>query len=344
MRIIIASTIVPFIEGGGTFIVDWLAQVLRERGYETEVLKIPYSSNYVEMPEQMLALKLFDLSQSADLLITIRTPSYMLNHPNKVVWFIHHHRGAYDLWGTEYQDIPSTPEGLAYRDLLFKTDNSSLATAKKIYTNSQVVSDRLMKFNQIAAPVLYPPLMNPERYQALEYGDAIFYPSRLTHHKRQFLAIEAMRYTKSNVKLIIAGAGSPADTDPLKEIIEKYSLQEKVTLLDHWISEEEKITLFAHALAGIYIPIDEDSYGYPTLEAFHSKKAMITCHDSGGTLEIIEDAINGYIVPPDPRAIAERMDALYDDRKLARKMGEQGFESIQKHQITWDNVVEKLVG
>lgn len=343
MRIIIASTIVPFVEGGGTFIVDWLEQILRGKGHQVEVFKIPFLAHYIEMPEQMLALQLLDLSECADLLITIRTPSYLIKHPNKVVWFIHHHRGAYDLWGTQYQDIPSSPEGLVYRDLIMSADNAALKTAKKIYANSRVVSDRLKKFNAITAPVLYPPLINPERYQVLEYGDFIFYPSRLMHHKRQFLSIESMRYTQSDVRLVIAGAGSPAESESLKKIINQYGLQEKVVLFDHWISEEKKVSLFANALAGMYLPIDEDSYGYPTLEAFHSKKAVITCTDSGGTLEIIQEGINGFVVSPDPEAIAERMDRLFYDRLLAKKMGEQGFESIQQHNITWDNVVEKLL-
>ena len=35
-------------------------------------------------------------------------------------------------------------------------------------------------------------------------------------------------------------------------------------------------------LAVAYIPYDEDSYGYVTLEACLAKKAVITCTDSGG--------------------------------------------------------------
>ena len=58
------------------------------------------------MVEQMLALRLVNVSHEAELLICLRTPSYLLQHPNKVVWFLHHHRPAYDL-----VDGPCRPAG-----------------------------------------------------------------------------------------------------------------------------------------------------------------------------------------------------------------------------------------
>ena len=34
-----------------------------------------------------------------------------------------------------------------------------------------------------------------------------------------------------------------------------------------------------HALAVAYVPDDEDSYGYPSLEAAHARKAVLTASD-----------------------------------------------------------------
>ena len=109
-------------------------------------------------------------------------------------------------------------------------------------------------------------------------------------------------------------------------------------------ADEEKIELFANSLGCVYIPLDEDSYGYVLLEAYHSRKPAITCNDSGGTLEIVEDSINGFINSSDPRAIAESFDKLRYDKVLAKKMGEAGHEKILSMNITWDNVIGKLLG
>lgn len=343
MKFLIVSTVVPFIEGGGTFIVDWLSLKLREYGHQTDVLKLPFHSYYPEMLEQMLALRLLDVGQSADRMIAIRTPSYLLQHDQKFLWFIHHHRGAYDLWGTAYQDIPSSPAGVRLRESLITADNQALQEAKRIYTNSKVVSERIRRFNGFESEVVYPPLFSSDKFNCQEYGDFIFYPSRLTHHKRQHLAIEAMKYTRSGVRLVIAGnPESPAYFSELKGLISKHGLEGRVKLIGAWISEEEKRDFFAHALAGLYIPLDEDSYGYPTLEAFFSKKSMITCSDSGGTLEIVRDGCNGKICAPDPKELADAFDDLFRKRQLAMDMGKTGLETIAAMKITWDNVVEKF--
>src|SRR5437588_11104118 len=104
MKVLIASTIVPFIEGGGTYIVDWLAEKVREYGHQVDVFKIPFHGDPNCMVEQMLALRLLGFRCYGDRLIAIRTPIYMLDHPNKVLWFIHHFRMAYDLWGSQFHD------------------------------------------------------------------------------------------------------------------------------------------------------------------------------------------------------------------------------------------------
>jgi glycosyltransferase involved in cell wall biosynthesis len=347
MKVIVASTIVPFVNGGGTFIVDWLGEMLVRYGHQVETLKIPFHSWYPEMLDQMLALRLLDVTQSADRLIAIRTPSYLMRHPNKVLWFIHHHRTAYDLWGTKYQEIPDTPEGLAYRDAIHSADNLAFREARRIFTNSKVVSARLKKFNGVDSEVLYPPLMSPESYRHEAYGDYILYVSRLVSHKRQHLAIEAMRYTRSGVRLVVAGTADSGPGDPyvdeLRKSLKKHDLKDKVTLLEEWISEEEKIRLFAGCLASVYIPFDEDSYGYSSLEAHHARKSVITTNDSGGPPELIINNENGFVVDPEPKAIAGAMDRLYDDRKLAERMGETGLRRVDQLGINWDDTIAKLL-
>ena len=42
MRVVIASTTVPFVDGGGRFIVQWTTQAMRERGHEVEELMFPF--------------------------------------------------------------------------------------------------------------------------------------------------------------------------------------------------------------------------------------------------------------------------------------------------------------
>jgi len=344
MKILIASTIVPFIRGGSTQIVDWLQAKLALEGHEVEVFRIPFYSYYPVMPDQMLALRLFDLSRSADRLIAIRTPSYLLRHPNKVIWFIHHHRGAYDLWGTRYQDLPNSPEGKQYRDMFIHADNVALAEAEKLFANSQVVAKRLRDYNQLEAKVLYPPILDPERFHCESYEGGIFYVSRITPHKRQMLAAEALLHTSTPVKLVIAGPpDDPRYVSEIQAFAAKHSLSDRLTVRAEWISEEQKVSLLADSLAALYLPYDEDSYGYFSLEAQHSRKAVITASDAGGALELIEHGVNGLVVDPEPASIGAAFDRLWRERDFARKLGEAGPQRIRDLGVDWDTVTKELL-
>jgi glycosyltransferase involved in cell wall biosynthesis len=345
MKVLVASTYVPFIDGGGRMIVRDLVSALREREHEVDTVEIPFLSAWDTMLQQMLAIRLMDVSQDAEVLIAIRTPSYLLRHPNKRLWFIHHHRGAYDLWDTPYQDIPSTPEGLGAREAIVAADDLYLREAQRIFTNSQIVADRLREYNDLEGTVLYPPLWEPERFTQAPAEDYVFYPCRITGHKRQHLAVQAAALLATDMRVVIAGApDSPEQLLPLQETIAEHGLQERVQLIPRWISEEEKAELISRSAGVLYIPFLEDSYGYVTLEAFQAHKPVITCTDSGGTLEIIEDGHNGLIVAPEATALAGAIDSLRANPERAAVMGERAFETLALKEINWDRVVSSLLG
>ena len=343
MRIVLASSFVPFINGGGRFIVEWLEQKLVERGHEIERFYIPFVDRPEDLFDQILAYRLIDLADSCDRLIAFRPPSYVLHHPNKVLWFIHHIRAFYDLWDSPYRLVPDDPGGRAFRNRLIDLDTRAIRQARRVFTNSKVVAGRLARFNGIAATPLYPPIISPERFRNDGYGDEIVAISRVEPHKRQWLLVEAMRYVRSNVKLRICGASSsPLHVETIQRVIAEHGLTDCVMLEDRWISEEEKVERLATALAVAYVPDDEDSYGYPSLEAAHARKAVLTASDSGGVLELVSHGHNGIVAPPDPRSLAQAMDQLYRDRVLATRMGAANERRLAELRIDWANVVDAL--
>jgi glycosyltransferase involved in cell wall biosynthesis len=345
MRICLVSSYVPFINGGARFIVEWLEQKLREHGHEVERFYIPFVDSPHDLVEQMTAFRLIDLSQSCDRLICFRPPSYVLPHPNKVLWFIHHIRVFYDMWDTPYRPVPDTPGGRAVRQALIDADTNALNEAKAIYTNSKVVSDRLRTYNGVASTPLYPPVFQPERFRNEGYGDEIVAVCRIEPHKRQHLLVEAMRHVKSGVKLRLCGECASQDyARQLRETIRLGGLEERVVIEDRWISEAEKVERLATALGAAYLPFDEDSYGYPSLEAAHSGKAVLTTTDSGGVLELVEDGRNGLIAEPDPVAIAAAMDRFHRDRQDAKRWGEGNTQRLAELKIDWSHVVTTLTG
>jgi glycosyltransferase involved in cell wall biosynthesis len=347
MRIVVASTCVPLIQGGGTKIVDDLVAELTAAGHQVDKVLVPFCSDWRFIADQTLALRLLDLTEAGgervDRLITIRYPSYALAHPNKVAWFIHHHRGAYDLWNTCWRDIPDSPEGRRAREMMMRSDRLYLREARRLFTNSQVVAGRLMTYNGIAADgVLYPPLPRDHALRPGPFGDYVLYVSRLSPIKRQTLAIRALRHCSPEVRLVLAGAPDvPAYLDTLHALARECGVEARVRFTG-WVSEAQKADLLAGCCAALYLPQDEDSYGYSTLEALHAGKPVITLTDSGGPLELLEDGENGLVAEPTPEALAQAMDRLWADRARAARLGKAAAQTPRRRGITWQHVVDSL--
>lgn len=344
MKIGIVSTAVPLVNGGGRFIVDWLHEKLRERGHLVETIYIPFTEEIDHIFPQMTAIRMMDLEDHFDLVVAIRPPAHMVRHPRKVVWFIHHLRAFYDLWGTHYCPMADTSVNRAFRASMMAADNIALREAHKLFTNSQVVRDRLRRFNNIEAEVLYPPVFRPEQFRCGEYGDEIVSICRMEHHKRQHLLIEAMAHTQTPVRLRLCGASSsPVYPTELLQLSNRLGVTNRVTLDIRWISEEEKVEVLENALASAYAPFDEDSYGYPTVEAAHASRCTVTVLDSGGVPEFVTNKRTGFVTPPDPAAIGDAFDRLYCDRQLAQRMGAAARERIGELGIEWDAVIARLL-
>ncbi len=338
MKIVIATTFNPFVESGSTYIVNGLDQILKQRGHDVETFHFPFSDHPDEVLEQLTAFRLIDLSQFGDRLVTIRTPSHLLRHPSKVVWF-NPHEG-------DTQSLCDTPEDQARSQAITSADTVGLRESSRVFCNSVAAKNRMKRSHAWDAEVLYPPLLHQDQFRCDGYGDYLLYFSGLTRRKRQWLAIESLRYTKTPVSLVIA-SGSVPDGEPyvaeLRNLLHRYQLTDRVTLLPVGVADARKLELFSGCLAGLYFPLDEDSYGYSPLEAHASRKAVLTTTDAGGVCELIVDGLNGLVRPPDPPALAEAMDFLYTNRPAAQKMGAAGLPRMKQLGMNWDQVVERLL-
>ncbi|MFD0676216.1 MULTISPECIES: glycosyltransferase family 4 protein [unclassified Paenibacillus] len=346
MKIALTSVQIPFIKGGAEYLAENLRIELIKRGHEADIITMPFKWYPAScLVDSILFSRMIDLSevngQAIDRVIGLKFPMYYVKHPNKVVWALHQHRQAYELWGTKFGDLEHMKDGVKVRDMIINADNKYLRESKAIFTISKTVSERMNKYNTINSKPLYHPPSNYEKLHCNDFGDYIFYPSRLNEIKRQHLIIEAMSFTKSNVKLLLAGTGEKEYTKRLNTLIEKLNLHSKVKLLGN-ITEEEKINYYAGSLLVYNGPYEED-YGYVTLEGFYSSKPLLTHIDSGGPLEFVENETTGYVVEADPECLAEKIDYLFNNKHIAKSMGMNGNQLMKDLKINWDNVIERLL-
>lgn len=346
MRILIATTQVPFVRGGAEIHAEGLRNALCQAGHAAEIVAIPFKWYPPErIPEHILACRLLDLSESCgmrvDRVIGLRFPAYCIPHPNKLLWILHQYRAAYDLWDSPLGDLIHFPNGQQIREVIHHADRRYIAEAQAIYANSGNVSQRLKHYCGIDSTPLYHPPQHAECFYSAEAHNPLFFPSRINRTKRQDLVIEALAHTQEAVRVQFAGMADDAGYErELRETARRLGVGERIEWLGE-ISEEEKRDRYAHALGVLYPPLDED-YGYVTLEAMLSARPVITCTDSGGPLEFIRDGENGRVAAPTPQALAQAMDELWQDRALAWRWGGAGREDYAARRISWQTVVSTL--
>lgn len=347
MRIAVVHPQTPFVRGGAETHTESVVAALKDSGHEAEEVVVAgkwYPAT--ELVHQMAVWRALDLSESnglrIDMVIALKFPAYLVPHERKVVWLIHQHRSAYELWDhPEFADLGKQVDGPAVRDMVQQSDRIALGEAKRIFTNSANVQQRLWNSLHLSSDVLYHPsplsraLMHRE---AGAFGDHIVYPSRLEGLKRQSLAIEAMRHVKTGVRLVLVGNGP--DEEMLRTLIGRHGLTSKVELAGR-LSDERLQDLYETALGVYYGPFDED-YGYVTIEGFAAHRPVVVPSDSGGPLEFVTDGETGLVTPPEPGAIGHAFDRLYSDRRLATKMGEAGHEKVRATVPDWPEVVARL--
>lgn len=347
MRIAVANVQVPFVHGGAEVHASNLVQQLRTRGFETELITVPFKWYPPERLLESIAIaRMLDLSEAngvrIDRLIGLKFPIYLAPHPDKVLWILHQYRSAYDLWDDpEHGDLINLPKGQAVRAAVHHADRRFIPEAKAIYANSRNVADRLERYNGITAKPLYHPPAGAERFQFADAQDYFFFPSRITPLKRQRLVIEALALCREPVRVIFAGAAEvPSYMAELQQRSREAGLGERA-VFKGFTSDAEKLDLYAQSLGVVYPPVDED-YGYVTLEAMLSCKPVITTLDSGGPLEFVEHEQTGLVCTPDAAGLAARMDELWRNRAIAMRMGKAGRELYDALGISWDRVVEAL--
>ncbi|WP_434986229.1 glycosyltransferase family 4 protein [Vreelandella zhaodongensis] len=339
MKVLVTANHTPFIAGGANYHVEGLVKALRQYGHQVECLRLPFHYGEAQIERQMNFAEQLDLGApndvSIDRVISLQFPTYGVQHPEHVVWLMHQHRVCYEL----YDPAQASPALVALKPHVEAYDKRHLGQAKRLFANSPRVAERLKHYCGLSARPLYHPPHQAEQFVCGDDWGYVFYPSRLEPLKRQSLLIEAMALTQTPVMLLLTGKGSQQRS--LEQQVERLGLGNRVRFLGH-TSEQEKRTLYAHALAVAFPTFDED-YGYVTLEAMLASKPVITCTDSGGPTAFVEHGVTGWQCPPTPQAIAAALDEAYVDRSKAKRMGEQGREAYQEANISWHQVVTKLV-
>lgn len=313
-----------------------LVAALREAGHRADLVRLPVAWEKGRLFDSPLAWRLVPID--ADLVIAMNFPSYFVRHPNKVVWLLHQHRGAYELADSSWSDIGTDTTSLEVQRQLTEWDTRALREARAVFANSGVVSDRLARYNGLASTPLYHPPPLADRLRGGAPEDFVLLPSRLETNKRPDLVLEGFAHASSPARLVLAGSGSLREE--LEARARALGIADRVEL-PGFVSDDELVDLFARCAAVVYAPFDED-YGYVTLQAFGAGKPVVTTNDSGGVLEWVEDGVTGIVAEPTPAALGAAIDSVLAAPDRGAALGAAG--RARSSSLAWGPVVEALVG
>ena len=319
-------------KGGAERFYTGLRDALISAGADASIhWEVSDESNFEAVKQSYLRFYDCDLT-GYDGVISTKAPGYMIRHRNHVCYLQHTMRVYYDMFDLEFRKVRSDHH--EQRRLIHTLDTEALRPprTRKIFAIGHAVRERLNYFNNLDAEVLY----QASTMTGLHCGANRHFllPGRLHRWKRVDLAIEAMRYVKAPVELLISGTGENeaqfralAASDP------------RIRFLGR-VTDAELVQLYADALGVLFVPQRED-FGLVTLEAFLSSKPVITCSDSGEPARLVRDGVTGFVTPPDPTRLAAAMESLLHGTEQAAAMGRQGNRDIQS--ITWEKVSGALL-
>jgi glycosyltransferase involved in cell wall biosynthesis len=131
-------------------------------------------------------------------------------------------------------------------------------------------------------------------------------------------------------------AGSGPFESKLRSLIRRYSLGRQVKLLGHTSDRRQLADLYRGAAAFVHPAHYE---GLPTvlLEAMACGCPIVATSVSG-TLDVIDDGVNGLLVPPkNPSSLAEAITYLTKQPDLARRLGNAAYQTV-KERYSWEIV------
>lgn len=342
--IAVCAAQVPFFSGGAEAHVSGIIRELRKRDFDVDLINIPFKwYPHEQLMKSIQSWEMLDLSESdgkkIDMVIATKFPSYFVKHPNKVLWLTHQYRQMYDLFETPYSGFDkNSRKDMALKDKLIKLDNQVLGSYRRIYTISANTANRLKKYNNIESVPLYHPPKLTGLYYSANFDDYILSVGRLNPLKRVNLLIRALQFCDSRIQCKIAGHGP--DLENLQILSRELGVIDRIEFLG-FVSDKKLLDLYANCSAVFFAPQDED-YGYITLEAFLSKKPVLTSHDAGGPLEFVKDQSNGIVLESlEEELIGKKIDELVLNKDKSRNYGLNGYHTAKD--INWDFVIQTLL-
>ncbi|WP_263729290.1 glycosyltransferase [Cellulomonas sp. SG140] len=339
MKLLVANNAAPFVRGGAELLADRLVAELRLAGHEAELFRMPLGNSPEQILESIVAASLTELV-NVDRVIGLKFPAYLVPHDDVVIYLVHQFRQAYEEPPVGWPADPRLDPVVA---AVRAADSAAFDAATRMYAISPFVAERLRRTNSVEAQVLMTPPHTDHEFRTADAEGFIVALGRLSASKRQLDAVRAMRHARPGYRLVVAGQPeTPQVLEDIEREVVEGALEDRVQVIPRFISEVEKLDLLARCSGSVYLPIDEDSYGYVCYEAAMASKPSITGTDSGGTTTLVKHRETGLVTATDPHSLAAAFDEIALRPSEAAHMGVKARRLALDLDLSWSRVISEL--
>lgn len=174
---------------------------------------------------------------------------------------------------------------------------------------------------------------------------------RINRWKGQKLFVDMagmVHVARPAVRFVIAGSAYTGE-EYLEEDLKQYITEKGLADVVHLLGQVNDMDSFYQSLDIFVLPsIQPEPFGLVVIEAME-KKIPVIATNHGGPVEIIDDGVDGYLVPFDTADVmAERCIQMCDDWELRKRIGDQAQEkkrnmfSLEKTVHGIDEILESL--
>ena len=204
--------------------------------------------------------------------------------------------------------------------------------SQQIITNSKSVSKHISQYLKSKKPVhsynyisidkdlpnkkIKSPFKNKKSLKVLVCGT-------IHKGKNQLEALQAIKDIPQTELLLMGGVADNNYLNNIKEYIKKYSLEDKVHLLNFVKNQYPYFKLVDVVL----ITSHKEAFGRTAIEAMLLKKPVISTVE-GGTSEIVKDQISGYLYKQGDLKNLKKIIIKLSSRRIREKIGTAGFNLL----------------
>ena len=217
-----------------TALVNALAMEIGSLGHRVDTLMLPYVSDMLGLPDQLLAYSLLDFS-AADIVISVGYPAFTLRHSHKACFLFELAPDLHEYLGSEY-GVLDGPQYVRLRDCVFEAERRCLLEADKIICGSKILAGDIKNLFGIESEVKYvPPVV--DIFGECEQGDYMVCETNLQPCDNIELLIDALEICRIKTK-IYAKEASNTYINALEKRISSSRLNEYVELFCEDLSSE----------------------------------------------------------------------------------------------------------